>query len=91
LYGVKELVIVQDNEPDKVKNGKPTNAGKAYAERALAASGRQHGQGVRIVIPPDGLKAADDVVAAGAIHDWMHSLGLAPVSRLQLGTYRPSA
>lgn len=78
LYGVKELVIIQDNEPDKKRrDGTSFNAGLEYATRAAEASGRRHG--IRIIKPPDGYKGADDAVNAGVADAWLAKEGIYPV------------
>lgn len=80
--GVKDLIIVQDNDPDKIKpDGTKHNAGRAYALRAVEISGRRLGQGVRIIRPPEGFKDADEVVKAGIHHEWLGSLGIEPLRR----------
>lgn len=77
LTGVERLYIVQDNEPDKVRpDGSRHNAGREYALRALALSGRRLGHDAFIITPPDGYKGADDAAKAGLAHDWMKSLGI---------------
>jgi len=82
LAGVKELIIVQDNEPNRIKpDGSIHNPGRDYAYRAVEASGRRLGQTVRIITAPEGLKAADDVVMAGQVHEWLSSLKIEPIRR----------
>lgn len=82
LSGVREIIIVQDNEPDKKRpNGGIHNPGRDYAYRAVELTGRRLGQGVRIITAPEGLKAADDVVAAGKVHEWLARNGIEPVRR----------
>lgn len=80
LYGVKRLIIVQDNEPDKVRrNGTKFNPGAEYAQRSVEASGRR--SGVEIIKPPDGLKGADDVAMAGIVGQWLEQYNIRPVRR----------
>lgn len=80
LYGVKRLIIVQDNEPDKrKKNGQLFNPGAIYAQRAVEASGRR--SGIEVIKPPDGLKGADDAVVAKVAVQWLESHGIQPIRR----------
>lgn len=76
LFGVKEIIIVQDNDEDVIRNGKTFNAGVSYASKALEMTGRTLGNGVRIISPPPEFKAADDVVLAGCVDDWMRQHGI---------------
>lgn len=82
LVSVKEIIVVQDNEPDKVRpDGTKHNPGREYALKAVEMTGRRLGSGVRIIKAPDGLKAADDAVQAGIVHKWLGELGIEPVRR----------
>lgn len=75
---VKDIVIVQDNDVDKVRpDGVVVNPGREYAQRALEAIGRRHG--VRIISPPPDFNGADDVVKGGMVHEWMSKNGIEPV------------
>lgn len=78
LKGVKELIIVQDNDKDKTRrDGSVFNPGAEYARRAIEVSGRV--SGVRVIRPPDGYKDADDVVMYGDAQKWMESCGIEPI------------
>ena len=80
LHGVREIIIVQDNDPDKQKkDGTWFNPGYEYALKALEMTRRRLGQGVRIISPPEGFNGADDVVKAGLAHEWLNSHGLEPI------------
>lgn len=80
LYGVKRLIIVQDNEPDKTKkDGTKFNPGAEYARRAVEASRRR--SGIEIIKPPDGLKGADDAAVAGEAVKWLEKNGIYPERR----------
>jgi hypothetical protein len=76
--GVKEVIIVQDLDTDKVRpDGVIVNPGRDYAQRALEATGRRYG--VRIITPPEGFNGADDVVKGGVVHEWMSKNGIEPI------------
>lgn len=77
LFNVRELIVVQDNEPDKLRpDGSSFNPGASFARHNLEATGRS--SHVRIIRPPQDFKGADDVVVAGAAIDWMAQEGIHP-------------
>lgn len=80
LVGVERLIIVADNDPDKERNGRIINAGKSYAEAALAASRRTNAQ---IIYPPPDFKDADEVVKAGQAHAWLSRHGIEPIKAVR--------
>ena len=78
LINVDRIYIVQDNEPDQVRpDGTTFNPGKDYAYKLYNEIGRPND--TEIIKPPDGLKAADDVVNAGFVHQWMSQYNMEPV------------
>lgn len=78
LINVDKIYIVQDNEPDIVRpDGTIHNPGRDYAYKLFNEIGRPND--TTIIKPPDGLKAADDVVQAGFVHEWMKQYGMEPV------------
>lgn len=64
VQNCKRVIYVRDND----------DAGEAYALKH-----RNWIPHLEIVSPPQGFKAADDVVQAGLIHDWFGKLGLEPM------------
>lgn len=64
LQNCKRKIYVQDND----------EAGEKNAEKH-----RKWIPDLEVIKPPDGLKAADDVVNAGSVLEWMASIGIEPV------------
>jgi hypothetical protein len=64
------LVIVKDNDPTRLVNGRLVSAGQEHARRTLRATERDHGVNAVVVSPYPGYKDCNALHQAGLLATW---------------------
>jgi len=79
-HAVQNIFIIQDNDWVAGKNGKEGfSPGKRIADRTAELMSNRNN--VKILVPPIGFKAADDMIKDNMLIDWLAENGIDPIRR----------